>query len=322
MSEEKIVTELMKIKGISKKDAQRLIAAGIKSIKQLGQSIPDELSKSTSIEKKKLTTWIILARAKERKKFLEVDSSIAELSQLLEIKLEDARRLVSAGVMSINDLSEESPELLSEDTGIEIILIREWIKRAKALKKLPPEERKVKKTIPVTTVSGFGKFSGALVGSKATFKSVYSAGNIGSGFFLLLIGICILGLYLTLTNSKMLIDFYNIIPVIGSLVISVYGSIQFYWGWFLVIIGVMIISWIIISGIVKGVKGGNFSNTAAVMGVGAAPGLFFIIAIGIKFIDSSYLFGIKAYLVPLIAGIIALWVFIVLIKGALAVPKQ
>ena len=73
MSEEKIVTELMKIKGISKKDAQRLIAAGIKSIKQLGQSIPDELSKSTSIEKKKLTTWIILARAKERKKFLEVD---------------------------------------------------------------------------------------------------------------------------------------------------------------------------------------------------------------------------------------------------------
>ncbi|MHA1271077.1 MAG: helix-hairpin-helix domain-containing protein [Candidatus Helarchaeota archaeon] len=322
MTDEKFIAELMKLKGLTKRDAQRLIEAGVKSLKKLGTSIPEELANNTGIPKKKLTTWIILARARERKKFLEVDSATAELSQLLEIKMEYSKRLVAAGVMSINDLAEESPELLAEDTGLEVILIREWIKRAKALKRIPPDERKVKKVAPTITVSGFGKFSGALIGSKAAFKSIYNSGNIGAGFFLLLIGSSILGLYLTLTNYDKLMSFYNMIPMLGNLVINVYGSLQFYYGWFFLILGIMIIGWLFFSLIVKGVKGGSFSNTAAVIGFGSVPGVFFTIAVIAKFIDSSLLFGLKAWIVPVIAGIVSLWVFIILIRGAAAVPKE
>ncbi|MHA1230981.1 MAG: helix-hairpin-helix domain-containing protein [Candidatus Helarchaeota archaeon] len=326
MSEDKFIAELMKLKGLTKRDAQRLIEAGIKGLKKLGQSIPDELANATGIPVKKLTTWIILARARERKKFLETEAAVSELSQLLEIKIDDAKRLVAAGVMGINDLAEESPDLLAEDTGIEIILIKEWIKRAKAIKKLPPEERKIKKVVPTPTVSGFGKFSGALIGKKAAFKSIYSSGNIGGGFFLLLLGSAILSLYLTMTNSKILMDFYNLVPMLGSLSMTVNllssVQVQFYWGWFIVLITALVIGWVLLSGIVKGAKGSSFSNTAAVMGFGAVPGLFFIIVVLLKFIDNSMLFGIKAYLLPGLAAIIALWVLIVIIRGASAVPKE
>jgi hypothetical protein len=323
MSEEKTISELMKIKGISKKDAQRLIEAGVKSIKKLGQSIPEELASATGLPKKKLTTWIILARARERKKFLEVDSATAELSQLLEIKMDDAKRLVAAGVMSVNDLAEEAPDLLSEDTGIELILIKEWIKRAKTIKKVPPEQRKVKKVVPTTTVSGWGKFSGSLIGSRSSFQAIYNSGNIAAGFILLLIGTAILGFYLTMTNYDVLIDLYTTLPVLGTLVYEIPGSsIQFYWAWFILIIGTFIVGWLILSAIVKGIKGGSYSNTAAVLGFGATPGIFFVLAVIVKFVDSSLLFGIKTLLVPIIAGIIAIWVFIIIIRGAYCVPRE
>ena len=74
MTEDKAITDLTKIKGLNKKAAIRLYRAGIGSIKKLGSSSPDELAKITGIAKKQLTTWIILARAQERKKFIEVDS--------------------------------------------------------------------------------------------------------------------------------------------------------------------------------------------------------------------------------------------------------
>ena len=322
MSEEKFITEIMKLKGISKKDARRLVEAGVKTIKKLGQSIPDELSNISGIPKKRLTTWIILARAKERKKFLEVDSATAEISQLLEIKMDDAKRLVSAGVMSINDLSEESADLLTEDTGIEIILIKEWIKRAKIIKKIPPDERKIKKVSPTITQSGWSKFSGSLVGRKSSFQSVYHAGNIGSGFIFLLIGASILGLYLTMTNYDLLIEFYSGMPILGDYVITIFGSIQFYWVWFATMVGSVVIGWILISGIVSGIKGGSFSSTAAVLGFGSTPGLFFLLAIGTKFIDSALLFGVKAYLVPVLAAVVALWIVIILLRSASSVPKE
>ncbi|MBD3228720.1 MAG: DUF4332 domain-containing protein [Candidatus Lokiarchaeota archaeon] len=321
MSEDKAITELMKIKGINKKDAQRLFEAGIKSIKKLGQSIPDELANATGIPKKKLTTWIILSRARERKKFLEVDSATAELSQLLEIKMDDAKRLVAAGVMSINDLAEESADLLSEDTGIEPILVKEWIKKAKAIRKIPPDKRKIKKVVPTISQSGWEKFSGSLIGKKASYESVYQSGNFGAGFILLIIGSALLGLYLTITNYDLLIDFFTSVPILGDYAISITKSLQFYWLWFIVIIGGFMIGWLLISGIVSGIKDGEFSKTAAVMGFGATPGLFFVAAIAIKFIDSKYLFGIKQYFVPILAGIVSLWVLIILIRGASSVPK-
>ena len=139
LSEEKAVSKLTKIMGLNKEAATRLFRAGINSIKKLRSSNPDELSKITGIAKKQLITWIILARAQERKKFIEVDNAVAELSQLIEIRMDDAKRLVSAGVMSVEELADEPADLLSQDTGMPVELLINWIRKAREIKKLPPE---------------------------------------------------------------------------------------------------------------------------------------------------------------------------------------
>jgi len=334
MSEDKAINELMKIKGLNKKQAIRLYKAGINSIKKLGSSNPDELSKTSGIAKKQITTWIILARAQERKKFVEVDTAAAELSQLIEIKIEDAKRLVSSGVMSVDDLAEESPDLLSEDTGLSPEIIKKWIQKAKEVKKIPVEKRKV---VVAPRVEGGSKLAGALFGSTSGFRSIYSSSSFGRSFILVLISAIFFCFYISTSNATFgawsltsLWDLTQIkYPIEISWVQYVFGTMKvlFYPLVFLGGILIIIVIWLIFGKVIASTRKLEFKSTSAVLGFAMTPGIFVLIPIVGKLIPTTILGeSLRVDMLPIVLGVIMLWAAIVLIRGLSftpsAVPKE
>ena len=324
MAEDKVINELTKIKGLSKKNAVKLYRAGIRSIKNLGNSNPDELSKITGIAKKQLTTWIILARAQERKKFIEVDAAAEELSQLLEIKIDDAKKLVSAGVMSVEDLAEESPDLLSEDTGIDVPTINAWIKKAKEIKKIPPEKRKVI-IIPTTEVSFGSKLSGAFIGSSSSFNSIYKdSSSFGQSLvFVLLTGI-LFCLYLSMSQATIggfsLTSLWEMTQM--SIVFEIGGmQITFYPIVFLGGVIIVILLWLVLGKIISHSRNLEFKNTSAVLGFAMAPGILLIIVVLGKFLP--IINGeLRSYLLPTLLVIFSAWVALIFFRGLLFSPRE
>jgi hypothetical protein len=325
MSEDKAISELIKIKGLNKKQALRLYKAGINSIKKLGSSNPDEISKATGIAKKQMTTWIILARAQERKKFVEVDTAAAELSQLIEIKIEDAKRLVSSGVMSVDDLAEESADLLSEDTGLSTETIKKWIQKAKEVKKIPLEKRKVVVAPQVEGAYG-SRLSGALFGSKSGFNSVYNSSSFGASFFLVLFSALIFFFYLS--TSRAIIGGYSlttlwdftqikyefVIPWVnfefGPMTIAFYPLV-FFGG-----VIVVLLVWLLFGKIVSAAKKLEFKNTSAVLGFAMAPGFLVSVLIVGKFLPAEILSeSMRTMVLPGLLAIFTLWLVVVFIRG-------
>ncbi|HUX99283.1 MAG TPA: DUF4332 domain-containing protein [Candidatus Deferrimicrobium sp.] len=315
MSEDKSINELTKIKGLNKKVAAKLYRAGVKSIKKLGSSNPEELSKLTGIAKKQLTTWIILARAQERKKFIEVDTAAAEISQLLEIKLEDAKKLVSAGVMSVDDLAEESSDLLSEDTGMAVDVINRWIKKAKEVKKIPADKRKV--VVAPTAESSIGaKLSGAFLGSSQGFNNIYSdSSSFGQSFMFVLITAVLLCFYLSMSQASFggfsLATIWAMTQIsmefsIGAMTITFYPIV------FLGGIVLILVVWLIFGKVVSSSKNLEFKNTSAVLGFAMAPGLLLFVVIVGKFVISG---DNRTLILPVLLVVFSVWVLIVFVRG-------
>ncbi|MDD1777124.1 MAG: DUF4332 domain-containing protein [Candidatus Helarchaeota archaeon] len=330
MSEDKAISELIKIKGLNKKQALRLYKAGINSIKKLGSSNPDEISKLTGIAKKQMTTWIILARAQERKKFVEVDTAAAELSQLIEIKIEDAKRLVSSGVMSVDDLAEESSDLLSEDTGLSTETIKKWIQKAKEVKKIPLEKRKV--VVAPQMEGAYGsRLSGALFGSKSGFNSVYNSSSFGASFFLVLFSALIFFFYLSTSRATIggysltelwdltQIKYEFVIPWVnyefGPMTIAFYPMVFF--GGIILVLFV----WLLFGKIVSSAKKLEFKNTSAVLGFAMAPGFLVSFVILGKFLPAEILSeSMRSMVLPGLLAIFTLWLVIVFIRGLAFTP--
>lgn len=336
MSEDKAISELIKIKGLNKKQALRLYKAGINSIKKLGSSNPDEISKLTGIAKKQMTTWIILARAQERKKFVEVDTAAAELSQLIEIKIEDAKRLVSSGVMSVDDLAEESSDLLSEDTGLSTETIKKWIQKAKEVKKIPLEKRKV--VVAPQEEGAYGsRLSGALFGSKAGFNSIYHSSSFGASFFLVFFSAIIFCFYISISRATIggwsltslwdltpLASLWGIVPNNGALIMGIpwvmyeFGPMEIYF-YPVVFLGgtvLVLIIWLLFGKLVSSVKKLEFKNTAAVLGFATTPGFFVLLVIVGKFLPAQILTeSMRGMVLPGLLAIFTLWLAIVFIRG-------
>jgi len=320
-----VINELIKIKGLSKKQAVKLYRAGIKSIKKLGSSNPDELSRITGIAKKQLTTWIILARAQERKKFIEVDAAAEELSQLIEIKIDEAKRLVSAGVMSIEDLAEESADLLSEDTGFPSATIGVWIKKAKEVKKLPPEKRKVI-VVPSAEVSG-SKLSGAFLGSSDGFYKIYSdSSSFGQSFIFVMITSIFLWLYLSMSQATFgswsITQLWDYTTAIMDKMVFTFAGLQITF-YPIVFIGGLLISivvWLVFGKIIASSRKLEFKKTSAVLGFTFAPGLFIIVVVLGKFLP--VISGdMRAYILPSLLVVFSAWISLVFIRGIVFSPR-
>lgn len=323
MAEEQVVNELTKIKGLSKKAAIRLYRAGVNSVKSLGGSDPDELSKVTGIPKKQLTTWIILSRAQERKKFIEVDTAAAELSQLIQITIDDAKRLVSSGVMSIEDLAEESAELLAEDTGLSADVIDKWIRKAKEAKKLPVEKRKVVVAPSVETSFG-SKLSGAFFGKGDGLTSIYNdSSSFGQSFIFVLLTSILLWFYLSMSQASIggfsLAELwentqFSMLFTVGTLEITFYP---------LVLVGGIILTvvlWLILGKIISSARKLEFKNTSAVLGYSLAPGIFLSIVLIGKFLPEMRfpLFDVSGetiYLLTFMLGIFGLWAVVTFVRS-------
>lgn len=333
MTEEKAINDLTKLKGLNKKSAIRLYRAGISTIKQLGSSNPDELSKITGIAKKQLTTWVILARAQERKKFIEVDSAAAELSQLIEIRLEDAKRLVSSGVMSIEDLAEESADLLSEDTGLSVDTIDRWIKKAKEVKKIPAERRKV--VVTPSAEVGFGsKLSGGLFGSSSGLNNIYnSSSSFGQSTLFVIIFSVLFSFYLSMSQAEIagwslteLWDMAQLTLLSFPLEIGGY-SITFYPLVLVLGIGLIIAIWLILGKIIASARSLEFKGTSAMLGFGMAPGIFLLLVIAGKFLPPLHeivvaqFSGMDLYLITLLLLIFGIWAGIMIIRGMAFTPQ-
>ncbi|MHA1265789.1 MAG: DUF4332 domain-containing protein [Candidatus Helarchaeota archaeon] len=329
MSEEKIISELTQIKGLNKKVAIKLYRAGITSIKKLSNAVPEELSKITGISKKQLTTFIILARAQERKKFIEVDTAAAELSQLLEINIDNAKRLVSSGVMSIEDLAEESPDLLAEDAGISVDVIEKWIKKAKEIKRIPPEKRKVV-VVPSTEISFGSKLSGGFFGKNAGLLNIYNdSSSFGQSLIFVILTATLLWLYLSMSQATFgtfsLTEIWNLTQVsilitIGSLLITFYPIV------FVVGIVITIAIWLILSKIIASARNLNFKNVSAVLGFSMAPGILLILGLIGKFVPEmrSALFDINGttiYLFTFLLLIFGVWALLTFLRGIAFSPS-
>ncbi len=333
MTEEKAITDLTKIKGLNKKSAIRLYRAGINSIKRLGSSNPEELSKITGIAKKQLTTWVILARAQERKKFVEVDSAAAELSQLVEIKIEDAKRLVSSGVMSIEDLAEESADLLSEDTGLSVDVIDKWIRKAKEVKKLPPERRKVV-VVPTVEATFGSKLSGGLFGSSSGLNNIYNdTSSFGQSLIFVILFAVLFSFYLSMSQADImgwaLTDLWAMAQLtllsiefpVGTMVITMYPLVM--------MLGtvLIIVIWLVLGKILASARKLEFKNTSAVLGFGLAPGIFMGLVIVGKFLPALHdiilanVSGMDLYLVSILLIIFGVWAGIMFIRGMIFSPQ-
>jgi hypothetical protein len=344
MSEDKVLSELTKIKGLNKKQAIKLFRAGVNSIKKLGSSNPDELAKLTGIAKKQMTTWIILARAQERKKFVEVDTAAAEISQLIEVKIEDAKRLVSSGVMTVDDLAEESADLLSEDTGLPAETIKKWIQKAKEVKKIPAEKRKV---VVTPKVEGGSKLGGALFGSNSGFTNIYNSSSFGKSFFLVLFSALFFLLYISTSQATFFTSLWSTNIAGWSFaqikysfeipwVLYQFGTMKivFYPMVFLAGMLVVVAVWLLLGKIVANTKKLEFKNTSAVLGFALTPGFFVLIVIVAKFLPATILSeSLRLTVLPILLVVFTLWVVIVFIRGlafspsgaattAVAIPKE
>ena len=317
------ILDLMRVKGINKKDAQRLYYAGIVGIKDLCNADADELASITGISKKKIIPWIIYARALEQKKLLEVDAAKIEFKQILEINDNDVMSLITAGVMGINDLANENPEPLSEDTGIPIEIIKEWIRKAKLYKKFtstnkPSKTKYTKKIRRKIKLPLKQKIKGALTFRKNALISIYHTSSPTINFLFIILISLISSLNYSITNESLLISFYNQIFITKNYIIFLNNNLQFFWlNSIFVTIGIIFII-IIIATIFSLITKKDFIKIINITGYSLIPQIFNAFPLIIKLFINLYLnynFNLDYYLFPYCYIVISLYTLIILIKG-------
>ncbi|MDD1777303.1 MAG: ribosomal protein L13e, partial [Candidatus Helarchaeota archaeon] len=144
--------ELKALKGIKGNEAKLMIEAGVKSLKTLIEENPKSLAGDTKIEIEKIEKWIAMAKVLLKRK--EVADSMTELMRIRGMNRTYAQRLIDFGILTLNDLSRETAEILAKDLKISEDLLEVWIddskrltgqitaptKKAKAKKEKPTEE--------------------------------------------------------------------------------------------------------------------------------------------------------------------------------------
>ena len=132
MDKENLTKEFLSVEGIDKKIALKLINAGVKSISDLKLQNPQKLSKKIGYPQKTIIKWIASANdAIKNKELVESEEIILKLKTILKIPYREAKILRNVGIFSINDLANEEPIQLSEDSGIHLYYISQWIKKAR-----------------------------------------------------------------------------------------------------------------------------------------------------------------------------------------------
>ena len=131
MEKEKIVEEFLELEGIDEEIALKLINAGIKSISELELQDSFALSQKIGHPQKIIKKWIERAKdMKANQAFIKSEKVIHEIKDFLAIPYEQAKILRNVGVFSIEDLVNEDPLQLADDSGIASYFINRWIKKA------------------------------------------------------------------------------------------------------------------------------------------------------------------------------------------------
>ncbi len=143
LEKEKIIEEFLRLEGIDEEIALKLVNAGIKSISDLELQDAFALSKKIGHPQKIIDKWIETAKdIKRNQEFMKSEEKIHELKDFLEIPYEQAKILRNVGVFGIEDLANEDPLQLSDDSGIPLYHIERWIK--KAIKELARSKKALK----------------------------------------------------------------------------------------------------------------------------------------------------------------------------------
>jgi len=135
--------ELKALKGIKGNEAKLMIEAGVKSLKALLEENPQSLAGDTKIEIDKIERWIAMAKVLLKRK--EVASSMTELMQIRGMNRTYAQRLIDFGILTLNDLSRETAEILAKDLKISENILDAWIDDSKRITgQITPTTKKTK----------------------------------------------------------------------------------------------------------------------------------------------------------------------------------
>ena len=138
---EPIETDLTNLSGVTKKLAETLVEAGIRSIHDLATVSPRRLARTTDLKRNRAEKLVDSAKRYEREKAKAArlekakEPTIKDLKDLPDISRSDIRQLKDLGVESLDDLKTENPRDLALLTGIPESRIQEWRKIIRGLSK-------------------------------------------------------------------------------------------------------------------------------------------------------------------------------------------
>jgi transcription termination factor NusA len=138
---EPIETDLTNLSGITKKLAEALVEAGVKSIHDLAKTSPRRLARITDLKRNRAEKLIDTAKRYERERAKAAreekvkEPTIKDLKDLPDITRSDVKQLKELGVESLDDLKTEDPRDLALITGIPESRIKEWRRTIRSLGK-------------------------------------------------------------------------------------------------------------------------------------------------------------------------------------------
>jgi large subunit ribosomal protein L13e len=138
-----IETDLADLTGITKKQAETLVSAGIPSIRVLSTTAPRRLSRLTDIKRDRAEKIIESAKRYQREKTKAVreqkakEPKITELKHLPDISRGDIKQLRELGIESLAALKTENARDLALITALPESRIKEWQKTIRAVEEGP-----------------------------------------------------------------------------------------------------------------------------------------------------------------------------------------
>lgn len=141
-------TDLTELRGVSKKMAETLVAAGFPNIRALAYASPRRLARRAEIKQSKAEKLIdeakqyLREKAKAARERKAQPTRITELKDLPDITRADVKKLKDLGVETLEDLKRENARDLSLLTGIPETRIKAWIKAIREQARQKREEEK------------------------------------------------------------------------------------------------------------------------------------------------------------------------------------
>jgi predicted RecB family nuclease len=136
-----IETDLADLTGITKKQAEALVEAGIPSIRVLATTAPRRLVRITDLKRDRAEKIVESAKRHQREKAKALreekakEPKITELKHLPDISRGDIKQLRELGIESLADLKTENARDLALITALPETRIKEWQKVIRAVEK-------------------------------------------------------------------------------------------------------------------------------------------------------------------------------------------